>query len=190
METDRVGETAMPEDHQGVDGNPPPAQQHEVETGIEWDDTMPEMNVMSSPTNMVWKLIDTETGAVNHDVFWRFRVGDRVKIRLDNSAGSDHQMHHPFHIHGAGRFLVLDRGGVSEPNLVWKDTVLIRAGEVVNILFDVQQSRTLDGPLPHRRTHRERHDVQLRGAPARAGGDPVSNKTVAFVLYPGLTPLT
>jgi FtsP/CotA-like multicopper oxidase with cupredoxin domain len=137
METDRVGETAMPEDHQGVDGNPTPAQQHEVGTGIEWDDTMPEMNLMSSPTNMVWKLIDTETGAVNHDIFWRFRVGDRVKIRLDNSAGSDHQMQHPFHIHGAGRFLVLDRGGVSEPNLVWKDTVLVRAGEVVNILFDV-----------------------------------------------------
>jgi FtsP/CotA-like multicopper oxidase with cupredoxin domain len=137
METDRVGETAMPEHHQGVDVNPMPAQQHEVGTGIEWDDTMPEMNLMSSPTNMVWKLIDTETGAVNHDIFWRFRVGDRVKIRLDNSAGSDHQMQHPFHIHGAGRFLVLDRGGVSEPNLVWKDTVLVRAGEVVNILFDV-----------------------------------------------------
>jgi FtsP/CotA-like multicopper oxidase with cupredoxin domain len=46
-------------------------------------------------------------------------------------------MHHPFHIHGAGRFLVLDRGGVPEPNLVWKDTVLVRAGEVVDILFDV-----------------------------------------------------
>jgi FtsP/CotA-like multicopper oxidase with cupredoxin domain len=137
IETDRAGETAMPEHHQEVDGNPTPAQQHEVGTGIEWDDTMPEMNLMSSPTNMVWKLIDTETGAVNHDIFWRFRVGDRAKIRLDNSAGSDHQMQHPFHIHGAGRFLVLDRGGVSEPNLVWKDTVLVRAGEVVNILFDV-----------------------------------------------------
>jgi FtsP/CotA-like multicopper oxidase with cupredoxin domain len=50
-------------------------------------------------------------------------------------------MQHPFHIHGAGRFLVLDRGGVSEPNLVWKDTVLVRAGEVVNILFDVSSPR-------------------------------------------------
>ena len=36
-----------------------------------------------------------------------------------------------------GRFLVLDRGGVPEPNLAWKDTVLVRAGEVVHILFDV-----------------------------------------------------
>ncbi|HEY6707473.1 MAG TPA: multicopper oxidase family protein, partial [Actinomycetota bacterium] len=35
------------------------------------------------------------------------------------------------------RFLVLDRDGVVEPNLVWKDTVLVRTGQVVDILFDV-----------------------------------------------------
>ncbi|HEU4945924.1 MAG TPA: multicopper oxidase family protein [Kribbella sp.] len=108
-----------------------------TDDGIEWEDTMPEMNVMSNRSNMAWKLVDTATGAVNRDISWNFRVGDRVKIRLDNSGGSDHEMHHPFHIHGAGRFLVLDRGGVPEPNLVWKDTVLVRAGEVVNILLDV-----------------------------------------------------
>ena len=28
-------------------------------------------------------------------------------------------------------------GGVAEPNLVWKDTVLVRAGETVDILLDV-----------------------------------------------------
>jgi FtsP/CotA-like multicopper oxidase with cupredoxin domain len=60
-----------------------------------------------------------------------------VKIRLDNAAGSDHEMYHPFHVHGAGRFLVLARSGVPEPNLVWKDTVLVRAGEVVDILLEV-----------------------------------------------------
>jgi FtsP/CotA-like multicopper oxidase with cupredoxin domain len=97
---------------------------------------MPEMNVMSNRSNMTWKIIGGDTGAVNQEIAWTFHVGDRIKICLDNSAGSDHQMHHPFHIHGAGRFLVLDRGGVPEPNLVWKDTVLVRAGEVVNILFD------------------------------------------------------
>ena len=107
-----------------------------TDDGIEWEDTMPEMNVMSNRSNMSWKIIDAATGAVNREISWRFRVGDRVKIRLDNSAGSDHRMHHPFHIHGAGRFLVLDRGGVPEPNLAWKDTVLVRAGEVVDILFD------------------------------------------------------
>jgi Multicopper oxidase len=74
METDRAGETAMPDDHHGVDRNPTPTQQHEVGNGIEWDDTMPEMNLMSSPDNMAWKLIDTDTGAINHDIFWRFQV--------------------------------------------------------------------------------------------------------------------
>ena len=108
-----------------------------TDDGIEWEDTMPEMNVMSNLSNMIWKIVDTATGAANEEISWTLHVGDRLKIRLDNSAGSDHQMHHPFHIHGAGRFLVLDRGGVPEPNLVWKDTVLVRAGEVVHILFDV-----------------------------------------------------
>jgi hypothetical protein len=46
-------------------------------------------------------------------------------------------MHHPFHIHGAGRFLVLARDGAVEPNLVWSDTVLVRTGETVDILLEV-----------------------------------------------------
>ena len=33
--------------------------------------------------------------------------------------------------------LVLSRDGVTEPNLVWKDTVLLRTGETVDILLDV-----------------------------------------------------
>jgi FtsP/CotA-like multicopper oxidase with cupredoxin domain len=63
--------------------------------------------------------------------------GDRVKLRLVNEMDSDHPMHHPFHLHGAGRFLVLARDEVVEPNQVWKDTVLVRTGQVVDILFDV-----------------------------------------------------
>jgi FtsP/CotA-like multicopper oxidase with cupredoxin domain len=50
---------------------------------------------------------------------------------------SDHPMHHPFHIHGAGRFLVLDRDDRAETNLVWKDTVLVPAGQTADILLDV-----------------------------------------------------
>ena len=46
-------------------------------------------------------------------------------------------MHHPFHVHGAGRFLILSRDETIEPNLVWKDTVLIRTGETVDILLDI-----------------------------------------------------
>jgi FtsP/CotA-like multicopper oxidase with cupredoxin domain len=89
------------------------------------------------PANMRWKIIDRETGAENTAIDWRFRVGDRIKIRLLNEMAGDHPMHHPFHVHGAGRFLVLSRDEVTEPNLVWKDTVLVRAGETVDILLDV-----------------------------------------------------
>jgi len=66
-----------------------------------------------------------------------FRRGDRVKLRLVNEMDSDHPMHHPFHVHGAGRFVVVARDGAPEQNLVWKDTVLVRTGETVDILLDV-----------------------------------------------------
>jgi FtsP/CotA-like multicopper oxidase with cupredoxin domain len=104
---------------------------------IEWEDTMEDVNRATNPANMRWMLVDRATGAVNGDIDWSFAVGDRVKIRLVNEMDSDHPMHHPFHIHGAGRFLVLSRSGEVEPNLVWKDTVLVRTGEVVDILLDV-----------------------------------------------------
>jgi len=104
--------------------------------GLEWEDLMPDINRQTDPTNMIWKLVDPDTGAENHEISWAFKVGDRVKIRLVNEMeGSDHPMHHPFHVHGAGRFLVLSRDGRSETNLVWKDTVLLRAGETVDILL-------------------------------------------------------
>ena len=89
---------------------------------------MPEINRASEPDNMRWMLIDRESGAENGAIAWAFTVGDRVKIRLVNEMESDHPMHHPFHIHGAGRFLVLSREGEAESNLVWKDTVLVPRG--------------------------------------------------------------
>jgi FtsP/CotA-like multicopper oxidase with cupredoxin domain len=107
--------------------------------GIEWEDDMVEVNRLTTPANMRWKLIDRVTGLENAAINWQFRVGDRVKIRLVNEMDSDHPMHHPFHLHGAGRFLVLARDGVTEPNLVWKDTVLVRTGQSVDILFDVTE---------------------------------------------------
>jgi len=105
--------------------------------GIEWEDDMVEVNRMTTPANMRWILLDRDTGERNHGIDWRFRVGDQVKIRLVNEMDSDHPMHHPFHVHGAGRFLILSRDGTTEPNLVWKDTVLVRRGETVDILLDV-----------------------------------------------------
>lgn len=105
--------------------------------GIEWEDDMVEVNRLTTPANMRWKLVDRETGATNHGIAWKFTVGDRVKLRLVNEMDSDHPMHHPFHVHGAGRFVVLARDGAAKPNLVWKDTVLVRTGETVDILLDV-----------------------------------------------------
>jgi FtsP/CotA-like multicopper oxidase with cupredoxin domain len=110
---------------------------HDHGDGLEWEDLMPEINRASDSGNMIWQLIDRQTGAVNGDISWSFTVGDRVKIRLVNEMDSDHPMHHPFHVHGAGRFLILSRDGKPEANLVWKDTVLLRAGETVDILLDV-----------------------------------------------------
>ena len=105
--------------------------------GIEWEDDMVAVNRLTTPANMRWKLVDRDSGAANAAIDWKFTVGDRVKIRLVNEMDSDHPMHHPFHLHGAGRFLVLARDGVPEPNLVWKDTVLVRTGQIVDILLDV-----------------------------------------------------
>jgi FtsP/CotA-like multicopper oxidase with cupredoxin domain len=110
---------------------------HGATYGIEWEDDMVEVNRLTTTANFRWKLVDQTTGAANAAIDWRFTVGDRVKIRLVNEMDSDHPMHHPFHLHGAGRFLVLARDGVTEPNLVWKDTVLVRTGQTVDILFDV-----------------------------------------------------
>jgi FtsP/CotA-like multicopper oxidase with cupredoxin domain len=90
---------------------------HEAAGGIGWEDDMVDVNKLTTPANTRWKLVDLSADAENHDIEWRFRVGDRVKIRLVKEMDPDHPMHHPFHIHGAGRFLVLARDGLVEPNL-------------------------------------------------------------------------
>lgn len=131
--------------HHAMTGDDPHAHHHASHAdhtpdqlrGIEWEDDMVEINRMTTPDTMRWLLVDRVTGAANHAIHWHFRVGDRVKIRLVNEMDSDHPMHHPFHIHGAGRFLILGRDGVAEPNLAWKDTVLVRTGETVDILLEV-----------------------------------------------------
>src|SRR5215469_12976503 len=118
-------------DHHGDDHS------HGDGEGIEWEDDMVAVNRLTTPANMRWKLVDRTTGATNDAIDWQFTEGDRVKVRLVNEMDSDHPMHHPFHLHGAGRFLVLARDGTPEPNLVWKDTVLVRTGQTVDIVFDV-----------------------------------------------------
>lgn len=104
--------------------------------GIEWEDDMAMMNAMSDTDTVAWKIIDEDTGKENMNIDWKFKVGDTVKIRIENDPNSAHPMQHPIHFHGQ-RFLVLDRNGIEQTNLVWKDTVLIPSGEYVDILLDV-----------------------------------------------------
>jgi FtsP/CotA-like multicopper oxidase with cupredoxin domain len=113
------------------------AHPHDMPDGLEWEDLMPEINAASNEHNMIWQLVDVDSGKQNWEIDWAFRVGDLVKIRLVNDMDQDHPMHHPFHIHGAGRFLILARDDVVESNLAWKDTVLVRSGETVDILLEV-----------------------------------------------------
>jgi FtsP/CotA-like multicopper oxidase with cupredoxin domain len=129
-------------DAHGEHGHHSPSHSHDAAQGIEWEDDMVAVNRMTTPANTRWKLVDRETGLENARIDWRFRVGDRVKIHLVNEMDSDHPMPHPFHVHGAGRFLILSRDGVEESNVVWKDTVLVRTGETVDILLDVTNPGT------------------------------------------------
>jgi FtsP/CotA-like multicopper oxidase with cupredoxin domain len=132
------GHDAGPMDHGGHDHHG--HEEHngpDAAGGIEWEDDMVEVNRLTTSATMHWKFLDRTTGADSPAIDWEFRVGQRVKIRLVNEMDSDHPMHHPFHLHGAGRFLILARDGAAEPNLVWKDTVLVRTGQVVDILFDI-----------------------------------------------------
>ncbi len=109
--------------------------------GIEWDDDMQMMNQMSDADSVKWKLVDEATGKENTDINWKFNVGDKVKIRIYNDPNSAHPMQHPIHFHGQ-RFLVLDRNGVAQTDLVWKDTVLVPASQYVDILLDASNPGT------------------------------------------------
>ncbi len=102
---------------------------------IEWEDEDKMMNSMSNTDTVKWNIVDDSTGKKNMDIDWKFKKGDKVKIRIFNDLKSSHPMQHPIHFHGQ-RFLVIDRDGVRQTNLVWKDTVFLKTGETVDILLD------------------------------------------------------
>lgn len=104
--------------------------------GIEWEDTMPMMNTMSTPDMVTWTLRDSDTGKENMDIDWRFTQGSFVKVRIVNDPHSAHPMQHPIHFHGQ-RFIIVARNGVPQTNLVWKDTALVRAGETVDVVVQM-----------------------------------------------------
>ena len=102
---------------------------------VEWGGTMPMMNWASTGRQVRWVLRDPATGRENMDIAWHFRRGEPAKIRLVNERRAFHGMQHPIHVHGQ-RFLVLAVNGVPNKDLAWKDTVLVPAGAVVDILLD------------------------------------------------------
>lgn len=103
---------------------------------IEWDDNMLMMNQLSTSLNYEWKIIDKDTKKENMDINWQFKKWDIVKIHIENKKDWAHPMQHPFHIHGQ-RFLVINRDWKRQENLVWKDTVLLKTWENIDILVDM-----------------------------------------------------
>jgi len=103
---------------------------------VELSGTMPMMDWLATTRSATWVLRDPATGRENMDVAWRFTLGDVVKIRIANDRNSLHPMPHPIHLHGQ-RFLVLSHNGAPSANLVWKDTVLLPVGDVVDVLVEM-----------------------------------------------------
>ena len=119
------------------------------EGGIEWDDSdNAGMNAMSNTDMVTWKIIDQDSGKANMDISWKFKAGDKVKIRITNDGNSAHPMQHPIHFHGQ-RFLVLNKNGVPQTNLVWKDTVNVPAGEYLDIFGRYIKPWYMGSTLPY-----------------------------------------
>lgn len=102
--------------------------------GVEWLDHMP-TNPLSNTSNMNWIIRDVATGAENHEIFWTFKRGDKVRIRIRNDSTAYHWMPHPVHFHGQ-RFMVAAVNGIPNLNPAWKDTYLVGMRETVDLLLD------------------------------------------------------
>jgi FtsP/CotA-like multicopper oxidase with cupredoxin domain len=102
---------------------------------IEWVDGMPDMNWLSTASQVRWIIRDEASGKENMNIDWHVRQGSMVKLRIVNDATSFHPMQHPIHLHGQ-RMLVIARNGTPMQNLVWKDTVLVPVGSAVDVLID------------------------------------------------------
>ncbi len=103
---------------------------------IEWEDTMNQMNKSSNSDLMEWKIIEDSTKKENMDIDWKFKVWDKVKIKIFNDGNSMHPMQHPIHFHWQ-RFLVISENGKKPNNLVWKDTAMVKTWEYIEVLVDM-----------------------------------------------------
>lgn len=103
-------------------------------TDIEWEDGMQAMNKLSTSDNVTWKLIDDSSNE-NMQIQWKFKKDVGEKIIINNSKSSTHPMQHPIHFHGQ-RFIVYKLNDKLIANHAWKDTVLVGAGDKVELLLD------------------------------------------------------
>jgi FtsP/CotA-like multicopper oxidase with cupredoxin domain len=110
--------------------------QESQQSDIEWEDTMPMMNSMSTSHTILWKITDKDTGAINDAILWNFKVGDVAVISIVNDPKSMHAMQHPIHFHGQ-RFIVLSTNGIPSTDFVWKDTTLVKRGDTVKIALEL-----------------------------------------------------
>jgi FtsP/CotA-like multicopper oxidase with cupredoxin domain len=102
---------------------------------VEWEGTMPMMDWLATGREVEWILRDAKTGRENLQLGWRFRRGERARIRIVNERRVLHPMYHSIHLHGQ-RFLVVAQNGAPNPSLGWKDTVLVPAGSTVDLLVE------------------------------------------------------
>ena len=103
---------------------------------LEFVGTMPEMDWLPTSREARWIVRDPATGQENDAIRWRFRVGERVRLRLRNDRSVLHPMAHPIHLHGQ-RFLVLARNGAPAERVVWKDTAIVPVGGTVDLLVEM-----------------------------------------------------
>jgi DNA-directed RNA polymerase subunit RPC12/RpoP len=113
---DHDGGHAAEHDHHGDgEGHGHDHDGHATTDGIEWEDDMVEVNRLTTDATMHWRFVDRTAGADSPAIDWRFTVGEQVKLRLVNEMNSDHPMHHPFHLHGAGGSWCFPATGWSSP---------------------------------------------------------------------------
>jgi FtsP/CotA-like multicopper oxidase with cupredoxin domain len=99
------------------------------------------MNAHATPSMVTWIIRDAKTGKENLQAGASFEQGDYARVRIRNLAESMHPMQHPIHLHGQ-RFLVDSIDGKPNPDLGWKDVVLVPAGSEVTLTIEMSNPGT------------------------------------------------
>jgi len=91
------------------------------------------MGMGSSTSGMMQWTINGKSFPDTEPIF--VKVGEVVRVRLRNSdTAMMHPMDHPIHIHGT-YFQVVSLNGQDPPRETWKDTIVVPAGQSVDIAF-------------------------------------------------------